>query len=149
MPLPEGWIKVLRVNSGIVYKDTYNNNESEEHPYILEALNAARKLELETGWTVKEAMLEDDSFGFSYFNAELGLSLRYPPYLRQCLADVLGSHGHSTVALWILSENERKPSTSSPILPSSQTPSVDGVMLVSPNGPIYTGGGIGNFLSKI
>ena len=106
LPLPDGWIKILRVNSGLVYKDAATNNESDEHPFILEALNAARKLKLPVGWAVKEAMLEDGAYDYYYANAELGISLWDPPLLRQCLADILGSHGHSSAALWILAENE-------------------------------------------
>ncbi len=109
LPLPENWTKFIRVHSKTRYKNVVSGIETDEHPYMQEALNAARRRKLPPGWSVKEAMLDDGSYDYYYSNPELGVSLWDPPFLRQCLADILGANGHSSVALWILSETGAAP----------------------------------------
>jgi hypothetical protein len=51
LPLPEGWIRSMKIslsegglptNSDLIYKNVNTGQESDEHPYIVKALNLAR-----------------------------------------------------------------------------------------------------------
>jgi len=51
LPLPINWIRLLRSDSKKpFYKNVQTNVVSEEHPFILNALIAARNLTLSPGW---------------------------------------------------------------------------------------------------
>lgn len=75
LPLPEHWIRSFNVlGENVVYKNIRMGLESEEHPLVLQAINAARKRSLPDGWSVKEALLSDGSLDYFYCNPSLGLS---------------------------------------------------------------------------
>ena len=98
LPLPKNWIRVIRADGSTLYKSTVTVVESEEHPYVVQALNAARKCPLPTGWVVKETTSTDGRSDYYYCNPYLGLSMWDPPSLRQCLVDCLKNAGHYGVA---------------------------------------------------
>ncbi|MEC8393016.1 MAG: hypothetical protein VXZ58_09075, partial [Actinomycetota bacterium] len=60
-----------------------------DHPYIIAATNAAKKLRLPDGWSVKVVTLDDDTEDSFYRNERAGISMWDHPLLRQCLASVL------------------------------------------------------------
>lgn len=104
LPLPPNWVRTVTASIGnIVYKNLKTGAESDEHPFVLQAMNAARKLPLPVGWSVQEARLSDGSIDYFYCNKTLAYSNWDPPHLRHCLADCLGSNGFSASAYDILS----------------------------------------------
>ena len=103
LPLPNSWIRTFNAVAGnVMYKNLSTGVESEEHPFVLQALNAARKLPLPANWVVKEARLSDGTIDYFYCNPSLGLSNWDPPQLRHCLADCLGKNGYESAAHDIL-----------------------------------------------
>lgn len=106
LPLPFGWGGTITTSvnggKGLMYKQIRTGLVVEEHPYINQALNVARKLPLSEGWSIKEAFLSDGTKDYFYTNNRMGISCWDPPLLRQCLSDVLGANGHSAESVWIL-----------------------------------------------
>ena len=73
LPLPANWVRLFNADSKNYYKNLSSGIESEEHPFILSALIAARKMKLEPGWVVREASLEDGTIDYFYCNPTLGI----------------------------------------------------------------------------
>lgn len=90
-----------------MYKSTVTVVESQEHPFILKALNTARKHPLPPGWLVKD----NGNGEFYYYNPSIGKSMWDPPSLRTCLADCLKEAGYVAAANRILAAVEPVPST--------------------------------------
>ena len=61
-------------NGDVRYLNLKFGSESEEHPYILQALNMARKLPLPVGWQVKKTITEEGDEDFFFWEPHLGLS---------------------------------------------------------------------------
>ena len=98
LPLPKNWIRVMKPDGTARYKSTVTVVESEEHPYIVQSLNAARKCPLPPGWVVKETVSGDGSSDYYYCNPSLGLSMWDPPSLRSCLVEALRAAGQNAAA---------------------------------------------------
>ena len=121
LPLPRYWERVQSasmttggVDSGgghsviskkFFYRNISTGLESFEHPYIHEASETARAMKLSDIWLVKEAVGDDGESDYYYYNSDLRLSLWDHPLVRQCLSDILGSDGHSSAAMWILTKD--------------------------------------------
>jgi len=104
LPLPKNWIRVHKHDGTTFYKSTVTVVEADEHPYIVQALNAARKCVLPQGWVINETTSGDGRNDYYYCNPTLGLSMWDPPSLRSCLADCLRAAGFKAAAERILSQ---------------------------------------------
>lgn len=93
LPLPKNWIRTIDTYGNSQYRDVRSGVQSEEHPYIIQALDAARKLSLPSGWTVKEAYGDSGEKDYFYFNHYENISGWDPPQLRDCLSRCLVRDG--------------------------------------------------------
>jgi hypothetical protein len=109
LPLPEGWIRVIKYlgdrnadgtisNLTLrVYQNLSSGQESFEHPVIVKALNRARKLPLPKGWSLIHENIDGKMETF-YVNPEHQLSMWDPPTLRKCLVQLLRQMGFDDYA---------------------------------------------------
>jgi hypothetical protein len=116
LPLPKGWIRSISNNNSktevagsFFYKDLGTGNESQEHPFITQALNAARKRDLPDGWVVQNAKFDDGSFDYFYCNSSIGSCNWDPPVLRQCLSEILNANELKQAAMAILPQHLQPP----------------------------------------
>jgi hypothetical protein len=106
LPMPDQWTRGMDLSGEVKYKNLKFGSESEEHPYIIQALNAARRQPLPAGWTVQKT-LEGEGEGegegggeedYFFFEPSSGLSGWDPPQLRECLCALLRRDGFSQAA---------------------------------------------------
>ena len=116
LPLPIQWTRGMDLSGDVKYKNLKFGSESEEHPYIIQALNAARKLPLPDGWTVKRTMVTvpegergngpQEEEDYYFYEESTGRSGWDPPQLRECLSQILQRDGFVEAAKRILPEPE-------------------------------------------
>ena len=105
LPLPPGWIRISDSNNSRSYRDIRSGDEIEEHPYILQASAFARR-SIPEGWIIKEVSLTNGNKDIFYCHPRWGVSCWDHPHLRQKLADILGSQGHSAASIAIIIPNK-------------------------------------------
>ena len=94
LPLPDNWASQYSSSlNQVIYRNVNTGVESFEHPYILQAMSAARKQPLPPDWLVKEIKLANGSIDYFYSNSVLNISMWDPPTLRQCLVVCLQNQG--------------------------------------------------------
>jgi len=118
LPLPVQWTRGMDLSGDVKYKNLKFGSESEEHPFIIQALNAARRLPLPPGWVVKKTLTEDGEEDFYFCEPESGLSGWDPPQLRECLGNILRRDGFTGAA-----DRIHPPAT--PQQDADQTPPLD------------------------
>lgn len=96
--MPEQWTRGMDLSGEVKYKNLKFGSEAEEHPYIIQALNAARRLPLPAGWSVKKTLTEEGEEDYFFCHEAMGLSGWDPPQLRECLAGILRRDGFSRAA---------------------------------------------------
>lgn len=103
LPLPDNWASQYSSSiNQVIYRNVNTGVESFEHPYILQAMSAARKQPLPPDWLVKEVKLANGSIDYFYSNSVLNISMWDPPTLRHCLVVCLQNQGLKGAAQRIL-----------------------------------------------
>ncbi len=114
LPLPDGWITMIKIPSPVdgttrAYRNVRLGIESAEHPFILQAQNNAKKVQLPNTWSLKSVTASDGAQDVFYYNSELDFSMWDHPFLREQLCQLLVKAGHNPVELGIKKEMKAKP----------------------------------------
>eukprot|EP01032_Pedospumella_encystans_P021236 gene21236-24100_t len=114
LPLPDGWITMIKIPSPVdgttrAYRNVRLGIESAEHPFILQAQNNAKKVQLPSTWSLKSVTASDGAQDVFYYNSELDFSMWDHPFLREQLCHLLMKAGHNPVELGIKKEVRVKP----------------------------------------
>jgi hypothetical protein len=136
LPLPRQWIRAMDTSGNIIYKDLRNGNEAEEHPFILQGLDAARKLPLPVGWIVKETVLNNGIKDYFYCNPLFDFCGWDPPQFRSCLAECLKKNGYPEAAVAVMEHpNNQLPNHPGalPLMKSTQAPLMNRAFSDSPS----------------
>lgn len=127
LPLPANWVRMIDTTGNLIYKHLSSGNLAEEHPFILQGLDVARKLPLPKGWVVKETTLSGGVKDYFYCNPLFDLSGWDPPQFRSCLAECLMKNGFPEAAVAVLEHPNNQlvkyPGVIPPVtLPQQSTP---------------------------
>lgn len=129
LPLPDGWITMIKIPSPIdgttrAYKNVRLGIESSEHPFILQAQNNAKKVQLPSSWSLKSVTASDGAQDVFYYNSEMDFSMWDHPFLREQLCQLLAKAGHNPTELGIKKEARPKAAEvlESPSKPGSNLP---------------------------
>jgi hypothetical protein len=105
LPLPKAWVRALSAASNdLMYRNVSTGMEVMDHPYIIAATNAAKKLRLPDSWSAKVVTMDDGTEDVFYRNERAGISMWDHPLLRQCLASVLIDEGWENEAKKVMGE---------------------------------------------